>query len=108
MPAEVDDVAPAAPREVVEAGDHLAHPVRLAGDVAVVRAVLGAGRDEAGAVQQEWPGGGYDHLGLNNQSLQGRVVGGVGDEQRQVLQIWAELLTNLLQGVSTATSDAPL
>jgi hypothetical protein len=108
VPAEVDDAAATAAREAVEAKDHLPHPVRLAGDVAVVGAILCAGGHQHGAMEHEWAGGGYDHLGLLDHGLERIVVGRVCDEQRQVLQLRAKLLAYLFQSVSATTSDAPL
>ena len=60
--AEMHDACAAGAGGPVVLVDHGTHPVRLAGDVAVVGAVAGAELHEERAVDGERSGGGEDHL----------------------------------------------
>jgi hypothetical protein len=78
------DARAARPRGGVEPRDHRVHPQRLAAEVDVVAAGLGAGGHERLAVLLVRADGGDHHAGLAHQRRQRGSVGGIGHAQRQV------------------------
>jgi hypothetical protein len=89
------------------------HPIDelgLPGEVDVVGAGLGAGRDQRLAVQQVGADGGDHDAGAVGDVLERDVVGDVGGQQRQVTEPVVdagEVLTHPLELVPTATGQRP-
>ena len=80
--AGVDDARPGALGGLVVGGDAAVHEEHLAGEVAVVRAGLGARGGQRHAVLHVGPDGRDDDPGAAGEVGDRRLVGGVDDEQR--------------------------
>ena len=86
-----DDARARFPCGVLVLGDHLANPMRFAGEIAVVAPVRRAHLDQGVAEQRVGADGGNDHAGLAGERGQCCFVIGVGDEYRHRVCIDAQL-----------------
>jgi hypothetical protein len=87
--------------------EHGAHPRHLAGQVAVVGAALGAGRDQLGAVQRVRPDRGQHDARAIDHRVQRRTVAAVGLDQLQIGGALAQLAAHALELLAAAAGQRP-
>ena len=88
--AAVHDARAGFLRRLLVGVDHAADPLRLAGQVAVVRARLGADLDQRLAVERVRADGRDHDARVLAQPAQGVLVRGIRDQQRQLARLQAE------------------
>lgn len=106
--AAVHDARAAGDSRVGVPVQHRAHPRHLAGQVAVVGAALGAGRDQLGAVQRVRSDRGQHDPRAIDHRVQRRAVVAVGLDQGQFVRAFAQLGAHAFELVAAAPGQRPL